>query len=507
MSIRHVLTLCAALCACFLSSCGGGAADKTSLTAAPGLTALEPAQLTITAADRAEMEAALPGSFSALLADPALGGVRSGSPPPISAANGGPAGTASFEEASRDTSGYKRWNWARSCKQHSRKYCWSCKFKRCDCCDKSNCEEKDDDKKCKNPCKRCNQSDCKKKGDKCDNACKGCGRTDCKHKGNKCKNPCRACDRKDCKHKGDKCQNPCKRCGKQDCKPKGDDCPNNPPPPPPPPPCVCEPCAITGITCETERFWVVDDCCDRQASVEYVAKVTFNCETPNKDGITVTFKRDGNVLGTALTDADGVATFIEENVPAGQWNTQVCVDKSTVVEPEHGDCVPCKDDKNKCKWHYSGNNAGDDAVVNPGSDVVCTDCTVVVYHECVEGKVTGKGMIDFEHIDANGNTVAAMGSFMFRLVYDDGNFSGTFTYTDRIHPTLRDVPITWMVMDGADAWFGTENVMIHVHDAGMPKPNPGDFFEIWQWDQDFHAGGNLHNCFIRNSFRYSYDCP
>jgi hypothetical protein len=481
---------CALCCAFLLTACGGGSAtDKASLdaTGAP----LDAALFTVSADELASVNAEdldFLGSFDAG-AD-----WRTASPPLIFGAE---EGTLS-EGASKSASG---WNWHKKCKKHDKKKCWSCKFKPCDHCGKSSCSDKDDQDKCKNPCKKCDKPACKDKGDKCKDKCKKCGKPDCKDKGDKCKNPCKGCGKPDCKHKGNKCKDKCKKCDKKDCPTKGDDCK----PEPPEEPCTCQPCRVVGVKCETERFWEVDDCCDRVASVEYRATVTWDCPPASKAGVTVTFKRDGQVIGTAQTDANGVAVFTEDDVPAGRYDTEVCVTVDT-VEPDHTDCKRCGPDKNKCQ-HWSSGDDSAAAVVLPGDgDELCSECPIVVYHTCVQGIVSGKGMIDFPWQDEAGNDYMAMGSFMFRVNYDNGNFSGTFTYTDRIHPTLRDVPITWAVMDGVDAWFGNENVMIHVHDAGLPKPNPGDFFEIWQFDQDFHASGNLHNCFIRNSFRYSFDC-
>jgi len=229
-------------------------------------------------------------------------------------------------------------------------------------------------------------------------------------------------------------------------------------------------------------------------------------------GITVIFKRDGQQVGTALTDDNGVATFTEDNVPVGHWDTQVCVDKTQDVEPDHTGCLACAGHTDKCEhWHHNGASAN--AVVIPGDgggddNLLCTNCTVVVYHDCVQGKVSGKGMIDFPcDPDANGNPTMGMLSFNFRLTYDNGNFQGKVNVSDHVHPTIRDQDITWMVMDGADAWFGTDDWMIHIHDGGMPKPNMADYFEIYRWPFNFHAGENLMNCYVRSSFRYTYQCP
>lgn len=514
MAGRHLLTLCAAFCAYILVSCGGS--DKKSSL---GIEAPD-ATIAITALTAEEQVALASGDEAALAALFGTPEADRASATPVVLAGG----ETMEPGASRTASA---WDWTKECKQHKKKKCWTCKFKKCNHCDKTSCDHKDDKDKCKNPCKKCDKPDCKDKGDKC-------------------KNPCKKCGKPDCKDKGDKCKNPCKRCGKQ-CKDKGDKCKDNPPPPP----CTCKECKIIGIKCDTDMFFEIEDCCDQQADIEYRAQVWFSSGNCTKAGYTVIFKRGDQEVGRAETDASGLATFVEQNVPRGKYDIEVCVDKTQDVEPDHGDCVPCKTDKNKCKWNWKhkagkgasiagenpthndgdpnndqdgrdddpddGNAGGGNDEVDDDANLLCCEGQVVVYHQCVRGIITGKGPIEVPCINADGTHSEPHGVAMFnyRISYQDGNLGGTFSYSDPHNGvTIANEAPTWIVVLGTEVWFGTDDWMVHMADAGLPKPKPGDQFHIWIWDKPGYAidhthgiGGDVLNCYVRNSFAWTFKCP
>jgi hypothetical protein len=136
----------------------------------------------------------------------------------------------------------------------------------------------------------------------------------------------------------------------------------------------------------------------------------------------------------------------------------------------------------------------------------------VVFHQCVRGIVTGKGPIEVPCLNADGSHSDPQGTamFNFRISYQDGNLGGTFSYSDPHNGvTIANEAPTWIVVDGLDVWFGTEEWMVHMHDAGLPKPKVGDRFHIWIWDKPGYTklGGQPLNCYVRNSFAWTFKCP
>jgi hypothetical protein len=182
--------------------------------------------------------------------------------------------------------------------------------------------------------------DCKRDSDKCDR------HQDCDRDKDKCKKEhTKKCDKhKDCGKDRDKCSKH-KSCDK----PCDDDCDCDK--------CRPEKCVkVTGICNLTERFWQADDACDLEVDVSYKAEVTVE-DGGSRAGLEVTFSRDGQVVGTALTGADGIATFTESGVARGPHQTTACVAASRTGSCRSGKTCgdpkcPTRDDA-KCKPQIS----------------------------------------------------------------------------------------------------------------------------------------------------------
>jgi len=174
--------------------------------------------------------------------------------------------------------------------------CGKCSFLCGKCNHKHSC-------KCHGECKKCHS---------CNDGCKKCSHTNtctchgkCKQKCGHCKSGC-----KKCTHDGN-CG-----CCKCDCTP---------------PPCDCK------VVCKKIEYkgarTFSTDCTTHKATIIYSVHVTYN-DCPNRDdealGHTVTFYRNGAVVGTGTTDINGDATFTETAVGVGSYSAKAVTDCCSV---------------------------------------------------------------------------------------------------------------------------------------------------------------------------------
>jgi hypothetical protein len=231
-------------------------------------------------------------------------------------------------------------------------------------------------------------------------------------------------------------------------------------------------CWVIGICNLTERFWNTD-CTATGADVTYVAKVLFNDEDCIKEGYEVFFSRDGGAtLGSAFTNAEGIATFTEPNVPIG-------VHTSTVVVTDY---IPAGD--------VNGDGIPDPAPVAYSADLVFT-----VYNPCCCfcGKGTGKIDSGFDGCD--------IAQFHFKVCYNNGKLKGKFNFNDG-DIRFQNEQITWAAAADNELHFGNGAVYIRVGNHGHPGKGV-DFFEVYVWDTgngEYHNSGLLtHGNVMRKS--------
>jgi hypothetical protein len=306
---------------------------------------------------------------------------------------------------------------------------------------------------------------------------------------------------------------------------------------------------VAGICNISERFWKVADCCAQTADVTYAARVDFDDADGNLKDVEVVFKRDGTEVGRANTDKDGVAYFTDKGVARGPHNVMVCVAETTTT-----DCG-CNDNNNTsgCSGKGSdGHNKNDgkdnapcDGNAGKGNDSrssscvktppppctppppppscgcgddtdTCIPCTTTaldgwfcssidfaVYTDCIKGSVTGTGYFP----SCNPLRVGLRNGMNFRLAYDNGAVQGTLNYWDG-DTKLTEAQVKWLIIDGAESWFGGDNWMAHVVDGGADPTQ--DFFEVWIKDPEtctcYHCGGKLTGCYVHVSYKYTQKC-
>jgi hypothetical protein len=218
--------------------------------------------------------------------------------------------------------------------------------------------------------------------------------------------------------------------------------------------CCVEECSE--LISSTPRFFKSE--CDE----DYVdAEYTFHTEwslCPGKDfdksGYDITVTRDGVVVGTATTDANGDATLDEDDVPLGNHHVVAVLDDHCTTE-----------------FDFTGYD----------------NCRI---HACL----TGYGRIP----GINGDPYMV---FSFATHVDQG----TLVEEQRMSMTDGDisftnVPTTWNITLGAEAYFGNDNIMFHMIDNGK-APNT-DFIEVWVFDRGYHNSGIVSKGQIRSSFGY-----
>jgi len=209
----------------------------------------------------------------------------------------------------------------------------------------------------------------------------------------------------------------------------------------------------TGMTNDTERFFKAD-CFGTSAEAALRVHLDFS-ECPgrvfDKSGMDVTFSADGAEIGHGTTDADGEATFAWHNVALGNHHI-------TAVSDE------CATEFDITAWE---------------------ECK---YHACISGKGKIPGLN------------ATYGVLLYEAHVNAGMLEmvNTMSYADGAAETFSNVPVEWLIVNGAEVFFGNDDIMMHTIDNG---PAPGaDFFEIFDFSTGYHNSHLLLNGQIRSSF-------
>jgi hypothetical protein len=274
----------------------------------------------------------------------------------------------------------------------------------------------------------------------------------------------------------------------------------------------------------SERFWKTDDCCSTTADVTYSAKVDFDNANGDLSGVEVVFKRDGTEVGRANTGSDGFASFTEQNVARGPHSITVCVAETqssgtgsgtgshgTSAVP--GDNPPPSNppvDPPKNPFPDCGcgkENTCLPCVDSPADGWFCSSVDFAVYTDCIKGSITGTGYFP----TCNPCRVGLRDAMSFRIAYDNGAVQGYLNFSDGPSSPwkLDNAQVKWAAIVGTESWFGGDNFMVHVIDAGLDFTQ--DSFEIWLYDpttcQCYHCGGKLTGCYVHVSYKYTAQCP
>jgi hypothetical protein len=219
-----------------------------------------------------------------------------------------------------------------------------------------------------------------------------------------------------------------------------------------------------GMVNDSERFFTTE-CFEKFMDVDLSVQVQFS-ECPgvafDKSGYEVTFTADGNVVGTALTDANGVAGFTWAGAALGNHHIVAAV-----------------------------TSIGAAAVVIPDEHCM-TEFDITVWDECrIHACVSGKGKIPGKN--------GAYGVFLYEAHVNAGQLEmvNKMSYADGA-VNFSNVDIEWIVVNGAEIYFGNDDIMMHTIDLGKA---PGvDFFEIFVFSAGYHNSSLLLNGQIRSSW-------
>src|SRR4051812_27430745 len=120
MSVRHLITVCAVGCACFLMACGSGAGDKSSLSAQPEATGatLDSAVFAFTPAEQAALAKDDDSALGVQFGDPALGPVSFEAPPADTRFAGIRNLPVSDTRSASNAKNKGGWDWSKKCKKH-----------------------------------------------------------------------------------------------------------------------------------------------------------------------------------------------------------------------------------------------------------------------------------------------------------------------------------------------------------------------------------------------------